>query len=200
MVTVPVGGTLAPGIPARGALTVAIGTLTAGNTTVGGTVLMKIDRGAAPTSDKLTAPSIAINPGAILTVSNIGSTNLVAGDTFTLFSAPISGSFSVTTLPPLPSSGLYWTNKLSVDGTVAVAATVTVNTNPTNITATVSGNTLTLSWPADHLGWHLQVQTNPLTSGLGTNWFTIPGSDTVVSTNIIINPADGSVFYRMIYP
>ncbi len=201
-VAVPVGGTLAPGIPARGALTAAIGTLTAGNTTVGGTVLMKIDRGAAPTSDKLAAPGIAINPGAILTVSNIGSTNLVAGDTFTLFSAPISGSFSVATLPPLPGTSLYWTNKLSVDGTIAVASTSTVNTNPTNLTATVSGNTLTLSWPADHLGWHLQVQTNPLTSGLGTNWFMIPGSDTQVGlrTNIIINPADGSVFYRMSYP
>jgi len=200
-VTVQVGGTLAPGTSTRGALTASIGTLTAGGTaTVSGSVLMKIDRAATTNSDRLVTPSLVVNAGATLAVNNIGSTNLVAGDTFTLFSTPISGSFSVTTLPPLPSSSLYWTNKLSVNGTIAVASTVNVNTNPTNITATVSGSTLTLSWPADHLGWHLQVQTNTLSTGLGTNWITIPGSDTVTSTNVIINPANDSVFYRMIYP
>jgi hypothetical protein len=59
---------------------------------------------------------------------------------------------------------------------------------------------MTLSWPTDHLGWHLQAQTNSLSAGLGTNWITIPGSDTVTSTNIVINPANGAVLYRMIYP
>jgi hypothetical protein len=87
-----------------------------------------------------------------------------------------------------------------VNGTIAVASTVTVNTNPAPITISVSGNTLTLSWPADHLGWHLQVQNSSATAGLGTNWVTIPGSDSVTSTNITINPTIASVFYRMIYP
>lgn len=76
---------------------------------------------------------------------------------------------------------------------------VTVSTVPTNIVFAVSGNSLNLSWPADHLGWKLQAQTNSLTSGLGTNWVTIPGSDTMTSTNITINPANESVFYRLIY-
>jgi hypothetical protein len=76
----------------------------------------------------------------------------------------------------------------------------TVNTTPTNIVSTVSGNTLTLAWPADHLGWHLQAQTNALTAGLGTNWVTIPGSDTINSINFIINPAKPAVFYRLTYP
>jgi hypothetical protein len=161
---------------------------------------MKIDRAAATNSDRLNAPSIVVSAGATLSVNNIGSTNFAAGDTFTLFSTPVSGSFNVAPLPPLPSSSLYWTNKLSVNGTIAVVSTVTVNTNPTNIIATVSGGTLTLSWPTDHLGWHLQVQTNATSAGLGANWITIPGSDSVVSTNLTINPANGSVFYRMIYP
>jgi hypothetical protein len=95
---------------------------------------------------------------------------------------------------------LYWTNNLAVNGSIAVVAVVTVNTNSTNIVTSVSGNTLTLSWPADHKGWHLQAQTNSLSSGLGTNWVTIPGSDAVVSTNLTINPANGSVFYRLVYP
>jgi len=72
--------------------------------------------------------------------------------------------------------------------------------NPTNITAVASGNMLTLSWPADHRGWHLQVQTNAPGAGLGTNWITLPGSDLITGTNITINLANGSVFYRMVYP
>jgi len=65
---------------------------------------------------------------------------------------------------------------------------------------TSSANTISLSWPADHLGWHLQVQTNTLGIGLGTNWMTLPGSDLVTGTNITINPASGAVFYRLVSP
>ena len=77
---------------------------------------------------------------------------------------------------------------------------VTVNTAPTNIVTSVSGNVLSLSWPADHLGWKLQVQTSALSTGLGTNWVTIPGSENLTATNITINPANGAVFYRLVYP
>jgi autotransporter-associated beta strand protein len=198
-VNVQAGATLAPGISARGVLTNAIGTLTAtGAASVSGAIVMKINRATSPTSDEFVAPGITVNSGATLTVTNIGSTNLVAGDAFTLFSTPVTGAFSTMTLPALPGTGLFWTNKLAVNGSIAVAPSV--NLNPTNLTATLSGNTLTLSWPADHLGWHLQVQTNGLSSGLATNWVTIPGSDAVTSTNITVNPAYGSVYYRMVYP
>ena len=37
--------------------------------------------------------------------------------------------------------------------------------NRTNITASVRGNTLTIAWPDDHLGWILQAQTNGLGAG-----------------------------------
>jgi autotransporter-associated beta strand protein len=197
---VQAGGKLAPGVPSQGALVNAIGTLTSSAAaSVSGAVAMKMDRAASPNSDKFASPAITVNAGATLTVANIGSTNLVAGDTFTLFSTPISGTFSTVTLPVLPATNLFWTNKLAVNGTIAVAAVVTVNTNPTNLTATFSGSTVTLSWPVDHLGWHLQVQTNN-SGGFGTNWVTIPGTDSVTSTNFPINHAVRSVFYRMVYP
>ena len=70
-------------------------------------------------------------------------------------------------------------------------------TNPTNITFSVSGSVLTLSWPADHLGWYLQVKTNSLSTGLGTNWVFVPGSSSVVTTNFPVSPANASVFYRL---
>jgi 4-phytase/acid phosphatase len=69
--------------------------------------------------------------------------------------------------------------------------------NPTNITASVSSNTLTIAWPADHIGWILQAQTNGLSAG---QWFDLPGSDVVNAVLIPINPANTSVFYRLSRP
>src|SRR5262249_53644965 len=145
-------GTVAPGF------TNAIGTLTVTNgVSLGGTALMKINRAGAPTSDKLVAQSITIPAGATLTVTNIGNTNLAPGDPFTLFSPVPSGSFPTVNLPPLPCGGVAWTNKLAINGTIAVTGTPCVNLTPTNITAVVVGNMLQLSWPADHVGWTLQT-------------------------------------------
>jgi autotransporter-associated beta strand protein len=197
-INVQAGGTLAPGIAARGALTNVIGTLTAGSAaSVSGAVAMKINRDVSPNSDEFVEPGITVNSGATLTVANIGSTNLAAGDTFTLFSTPISGAFGTVTLPALPAANMFWTNKLAVNGTIAVAATVTVNPNPTNITFSVSGGTLTLSWPLDHTGWTLQVQTNSIGVGLRTNWVNVPGSTATNAVSVPVNANIGAAFYRM---
>jgi Glycosyl hydrolases family 43/Concanavalin A-like lectin/glucanases superfamily len=72
--------------------------------------------------------------------------------------------------------------------------------NSTNIVFTVSGNTLTLSWPADHLGWQLQMQTNNLAAGLSTNWFVVPDSTTTNSMTVPVNLINGCTFYRLSYP
>jgi 4-phytase / acid phosphatase len=66
--------------------------------------------------------------------------------------------------------------------------------NPTNITASVSSETLTIAWPADHLGWILQALTNDLSSG---QWFDLPGSSDVNAVAIPINPVNAAVFYRL---
>ncbi|HZI32737.1 MAG TPA: autotransporter-associated beta strand repeat-containing protein, partial [Candidatus Binatia bacterium] len=202
-VTVQAGGTLSPGIPNRGggALTAAIGTLTVNNAvTLSGSALIKIDRDGATNSDKLVASSVTINPGATLTVNNIGSTNLVAGDTFALFSTPVSGSFSVTNLPALPGPSLAWTNKLAINGTIAVFSTSVGPSGPKVLTNSYNAGAgiLSLSWPANE-GWRLQVQTNSLSKGLGSNWVYVTDG-TVSSTNINVNPTNGSVFYRLTYP
>jgi autotransporter-associated beta strand protein len=191
------GTTVSPG----GAST--IGTLTVTNAvTLAGTTLMELNRtNSAGSNDLLVATSIAA--GGTLQVNNLGP-DLHTGDTFKLFSVPVTGAFAVTNLPVTTGNGLItyvWTNNVAVDGTIGVLVGVpNVNTTPTNLTATVSGNVLTLAWPADHTGWHLQIQTNSLSVGLGTNWVTWPGSDLVNTTNLTINPANGSVFYRMVYP
>ncbi len=81
-----------------------------------------------------------------------------------------------------------------------VSAMPLPSNQPTNVSAQVVGNQLQLSWPQDHLGWRLQIQTNDLVNGLSTNWATVPNSTNVMATNIVIVPTNGSVFLRLVYP
>jgi hypothetical protein len=70
---------------------------------------------------------------------------------------------------------------------------------PVEIT-TIGNGQLQLTWPADHMGWWLQMQTNAPGEGIGTNWTTVSASD---QTNMLILPvdaSDGSVFFRLIHP
>jgi hypothetical protein len=63
----------------------------------------------------------------------------------------------------------------------------------------INGSQLQFSWPQDHTGWSLQVQTNTLEAGLGTNWVTLPDSDSTNQTSVSIDTANSSVFFRLIY-
>jgi hypothetical protein len=71
---------------------------------------------------------------------------------------------------------------------------------PTNIVWQVSSGQLQLSWPQDHLGWHLQIQTNSLDVGLGTNWVNVLNSTTINQFSLPINSTNGCVFLRLVYP
>ena len=59
---------------------------------------------------------------------------------------------------------------------------------------------LILSWPANYSGWLLQAQTNIVTRGLGTNWTTVPGSDTNHVFVMPVNLTNAAVFYRLKLP
>jgi parallel beta-helix repeat protein len=57
-----------------------------------------------------------------------------------------------------------------------------------------TANQFQVSWPLDHTGWHLQIQTNLL----GTNWYTVSGA---TSTNSMSIPmSNNSSFFRLVYP
>ena len=87
-----------------------------------------------------------------------------------------------------------------ITGTGSLLVPSPIASNSTNITFNVSGSTMALSWPSDHLGWILQQQTNSLNTGLGSNWVDVAGSSSVTSTNIAINPAVPTAFYRLRNP
>lgn len=162
------------------------------------TSLMKLNTAGVPSNDQL-AVAGTLNYGGTLKVISLGGT-YTAGEVFQLFTAgAFSGSFSATNLaPPAPGYGLTWN---PANGTVTVIQTV--NTNPTNITTALTGNTLTLSWPADHTGWRLLAQTNTLANGLNPNpaaWSTVPGSASTNSESITMDPRQATVFYRLVFP
>ncbi len=64
----------------------------------------------------------------------------------------------------------------------------------------VAGGQLQITWPQDHTGWRLQVQTNGLTNGLAGSWATVSASN---STNQMIFPSvvtNGGIYFRLVYP
>jgi len=97
----------------------------------------------------------------------------------------------------VPGAGLGWSFN-PASGVLSVVTTVA--TNPTNITAKVTGSTLTLSWPADHLGWILQSQTNTLGKGLFTNWVDVAGSGAGTQAVITVTATNPAVFFRLRSP
>ncbi|HEV2695785.1 MAG TPA: glycosyl hydrolase family 28 protein [Verrucomicrobiae bacterium] len=140
---------------------------------VGGAASYNVKRGTA-------------NSGPYPTVFSVTATNYA--------DAAVSNAVNYFYVVTALSTGGESTNSAQVGG-------IPLPSNqPTNILAQMAGNQLQLSWPQDHLGWRLQIQTNDLSGGLGTNWATVPNSTNVVGTNILIDPANGGVFLRLIYP
>lgn len=162
-----------------------------------GTVQMRVSRTNTLNSDRVVGITTATY-GGTLVVTNTGPA-LQPGDSFKLFDAAnYTNSFAAIS-PLTPGIGILWDmSYLPVDGTLRIKASVA--TNPINLTASViSGNTLQLAWPADHIGWTLESQTNSVSVGLGTNWLPVPESTLTNQMTMPITPANGSVFYRLKY-
>jgi autotransporter-associated beta strand protein len=188
-VTIQALGSLTPGL-GNG----SIGTLTiSSNLTLAGLASMDINK-STHASDQVTGLA-SIMYGGTLAVTNLAGT-LVLGDSFTLFSAA-SSSGNFASVVGNPGSGLAY----RFNPTNGVVSVITgTASNPTNITASVSGRTLTLTWPEDHLGWILQSETNAASIGLGTNFVDVAGSSASTNAIFTINPLNPTVFFRLRHP
>ena len=184
------GATLQPGLGGSDT-----STLTISNTLgLAGKTVFTLNRTNAQNASRISGVT-ALRLGGTLTVTNMGPA-LQPGDVFTLFTAAsTTGVFATTNLPAL-SPGLVWTNQLVANGTIKVLSTI--NSNPTNLVLSVSGGTLKLQWPVDHLGWLLQ--SNAVSLANSNFWFDLANSAGTNVWNIPINAASSNVFYRLRYP
>jgi hypothetical protein len=174
----------------------SIGTLTVTNvTTLGGNILMELNRTNTPTSDRLVAPNITY--GGTLTVTNIGGA-LRPGDTFQLFSGALGGTFAATNLPALSPCLTWDTSGLNSLGTISVAGSLCA---PMLTNLVLNGTTLQLSWGSEYVGtgWLLQAQTNAISVGLRTNWVNVTASGATNQVTFPISRTNGAVFYRLNY-
>lgn len=173
----------------------AIGTFTVNsNVFLNGNVRIRVDKSLAQSNDLVSVTGIITNGGAgTVTITNIGGA-LVAGDKFKIFSGPVLNGAGLN----IAGEGAIWQNNLAVDGSVQVAPAPA--NYPTNVSYSVSGNTLSITWPGTHLGWILQSQTNSLSVGIATNWYDVAATANVTTKNILVVPNAPAVFYRLRHP
>jgi autotransporter-associated beta strand protein len=187
-----VNGTLVAGAGSIIAPGSSVGTLTvANNITLGGGMLMELNRSLSPNGDRLVSASGAITGGGTLTVTNSGPA-LQAGDTFQLFLVGVSGiAANLPATDPANGRSYTWQNNLAANGSIKVLTSTVLE--PPVLTNSVSGNSITFSWSGP---FKLQAQTNSLSVGLSGNWTDYPGGNTspVVVSISATNP---SVFFRL---
>ena len=133
--------------------------------------------------------------GGVLNIVPTGS--FINGQTFMLFSGAgatdPSNFTSLVVNPPVSGTSFTFTN-----GVLTAVVAPVGPSGPATLTNSYSGGVLSLSWPAGE-GWRLQAQTNSLSTGLATNWVYVTDG-TASSTNIPVNSANPTVFYRLTYP
>jgi polygalacturonase len=136
-----------------------------------------------------------LNLGGTINITNAGGfTN--GAYTLLTYSGNLTGNLPAIGNVP---AGFNYAFDTNTAGQVKIIATTTPLI-PTDLILQISGGQLQVSWPQDHLGWHLQIQTNNLSQGLGTNWTTLPGSASTNQIFVLIDPANGGVFLRLVSP
>jgi fibronectin-binding autotransporter adhesin len=193
------GGNLTPGSSA--------GTLTVGNLDVsamaaGSTGKLKFELNSlAGTNDQIVATGTLTIGTDVLGFSDFVFTNLggLEAGTYPLITGAttLSGTLSTGTNGTIGSFNAY----LQLNGNNLELVVSPAAPTPTLLTNSLSGSTLSLSWPAG-AGWRLVGQTNPLSTGLNpaTNaWFDVPGGIDG-SNSVTLDPANPTTFYRLVYP
>lgn len=135
--------------------------------------------------------------GGTITVSaGAGFSNAVY--TLLTYTGTLNGGLPALGTAP---AGYGYTFSTATAGQVnLIVAQAPASTTQTNLSFTNSSGQLQISWPGDHIGWRLESQTNSLAGGLGTNWFSVFGSDKTNQMSFPINRTNGSVFFRLAYP
>jgi autotransporter-associated beta strand protein len=161
----------------------AIGNLTISNDlSLAGNVLVALNKDEPQSNDVINVTG-TLSYGGTLTITNVGTNVLVAGDSFTVFPPGGVGSFSSIISDP-NLTFLFNDGVLTVDS-------VTMPTVTLNYTR-LGGGVLQFDWTG---AYKLQWQTNALSTGLSTNWADYP--DTSNPVNVTNDPAVPASFFRL---
>lgn len=136
--------------------------------------------------------NLALN-GAVINVTNA---NGFGPGSYTVFSytGTLSGN---AVLGSAPTNFNYAINTNTL-GLVKVTVTQPgPSLSPFSMAFQTVGTNLQLSWPADHTGFLLEMQTNNLA---GTNWVIVPGANLTNQMLLPIFPGNNNAFFRLAYP
>ena len=173
----------------------------AGNTTNCWVTVINKEHGTGARAASVTIVTRGITNGSAATMLlTAPGGDVTATDGITLGGAAITNHGpwlgQWTTLGSLTNG--QWTLSVPAASAAIVQIVVGVNPSPVRLGYSVAGSQLTLSWPADHTGWRLLARTNGLIGG--ANWTELPGARSTNQAVIPVQPADGRVFYRLVYP
>ena len=146
--------------------------------------------------------TMTISASTVIKVNNTGAS--LAPGIHPLIAAATAGSVGrvMGALPTvvIGGNGSTGSTTLQLDGlgNLNLVVASTIPSSPTNLNFFVSGNTLTLTWPGNYLGWI--AQSNAVNLGNSNSWLDILGSQSSTNLIIPINPAAPQVFYRLRYP
>jgi len=154
-----------------------------------GTLVAALNKSSSPSNTVYQVTGVISYTGGTLKLLNFGPA-LANGDKFAIFNKLVPGGAGITIVSP----GFTVNNNLGTDGSVTVATVQPAGSNV--VTPSVTGGTLNLSWPSAWTGLHLQVQTNTLAQGLGTNWITLPNTDLGNNFSTTMQKTN-EVFYRL---
>ncbi|HXB59949.1 MAG TPA: glycosyl hydrolase family 28 protein [Candidatus Acidoferrales bacterium] len=108
-----------------------------------------------------------------------------AGGSYALGSTPANFNYALTNA----------TGKIQL-----LVSTTGPSLTPVNLLLQNIGGQLELTWPQDHIGWSLEIQTNKTSVGLSNNWSVVSGSATTNKIFLPVSTTNGCVFLRLAYP
>jgi autotransporter-associated beta strand protein len=182
-------GTLAPGA--------SIGTLTINNDlTISGNLFIEVDRTASPSNDFVNVSGALANAGTgTVMVTNVGTSALAVGDSFTLFNQLLVNGNALTVI----GAGAVWTNKLAYDGSIAVVSLLPPpNFSPGGAARLPDGNiSLTATGGLGAL-YKLWASTNVALTPVTTTW-TLLSSGTVTTSPFTISDLNATNYLQRFY-
>lgn len=140
--------------------------------------------------------------GGTFVINKVAGPDFNAGTTLYLFdivpliNSPDNVNPARPGITPAPAAGLVWDlNPLEV----LTNLTLKVTSQPF-LTNDITSTNITFNWPANVVGWRLEVQTNDLSVGINTNWATVGSSWRTNQVVVPIVSTNPTVFYRLANP